>query len=479
MKFEIFRFYLKGFCKYLLISTPITFIFWIVKIIIPIDRITILLMYILSFSFTYLFLMWIFFFNREDKASILNFLSLKRIRLFKKEFLINGSLISKALSSFTAISLSLLLILSGFYYGRLAVEHKAINSIDDLKLIEEDPSGYYELRTYLTIPSDWKPICDKDNPFTGIFVGKNFTISMNETYYTNNNFGIFDTNKGTILGLTITLGAGSTIECGENCESVGIICSDNYGYVTSCSVNKGTIVVNNNSATNNSIGILCGNNYGNIKRCTIQSHLNVFTVAQCSVGNMCGNNSPLSDNNYIDQSIVSSSVLTIKKTNNVDHFNCFVGRIAGVSAGGLFSDCFVLGTIRGDDELFAYCGGLVGKMVMKNSIFKSCYSKVSIELKNGVFGGFIGSVDDSCRVRFNNLLSNTKIMNADYTGSFYCNNCSNKDIQNCYSVNPYNLVCDGISISSPNDLSLKQLSWNRNLWKKIEGDFYFEIPKNT
>ncbi|MGN0225071.1 MAG: GLUG motif-containing protein [Prevotella sp.] len=208
----------------------------------------------------------------------------------------------------------------------------------------------------------WTPIStDTDNPYTGTFDGKDFTIS-----------GLYfnDTSKN-LIGLFGFVGSGSKI-C-----NVGIV--DSYfngrsgiggvcgycisGEITNC-YNTGTVI-----GTGSNIGGVCGYSSGTITDCYNKGNVSGTSTSdqEGRVGGVCGCN-----NGYPNMSTITRSYNSGKVSGGYN-----VGGVCGANGFGYDAqtiNCYNTGEVIGTGE---YVGGICGYNSTRCRI-ENCYNSAAV-----------------------------------------------------------------------------------------------------
>ena len=214
----------------------------------------------------------------------------------------------------------------------------------------------------------WTPISgDDNNPYTGTFDGKGYTIS-----------GLYfnDTSRDHI-GLFGLVGSGSKI------YNVGIVDSyfkgyNNIGGVCGCCFSSGEITNCYNTGTVIGTGVysggVCGRNYGTITDCYNTGNVCGTSTRnqEGGVGGVCGINSANHNMSTITRSYNSGKVSGV--------YN--VGGVCGASSGydAKITDCYNTGKVSGTEDVGGICG-------YNECNIEKCYNSADV---GG--GRFVGSV---------------------------------------------------------------------------------------
>lgn len=252
-----------------------------------------------------------------------------------------------------------------------AADPYIIKTVGQLLAVKKDLGAYYELGNDLDLEGiEWNCIGTIDDPFTGVFDGKGYTISNFKVNKVSANYvGLFGViSNATIKNLTIT-GASIT--------------GKNYvGTLAGLSLGKTTTIINVHVADGSvngvlGIGGLIGaagtvsiNGYVKIEGCS--SNVQVKATGKY-VGGLIG---------YLDGSIKASyAVGSVTGAT-------YVGGLVGYSCGGAIENSYSLSAIVGT----SYVGGLVGYCVSDTTIVTS-YFAGKITCKENSYGGICGATN--------------------------------------------------------------------------------------
>ena len=245
------------------------------------------------------------------------------------------------------------------------------------KLRETTPTNYlggdfyYKQMDDIVLTSDWVPIGDKNNKFTGNYNGNDKTISnMRIPYEYNENpspntryVGLFGYNNGTISRVNIN----NVI---INIDSdffyyAGCLVGENYGSIEYCSVSSASVKIHTERQT--VIGGICGSNYGSVGSCSLEvaklecfgsSYAEYITIGGIVAYHMSSNN--------IDSCKVTDIDIRGSSTGNLSQNR--VGGICGYNSSNscLITKCKVSSSgnhkLIGSAEGYCYVGGIIGYM---------------------------------------------------------------------------------------------------------------------
>ena len=218
----------------------------------------------------------------------------------------------------------------------------------------------------------WTPIStDEENPYTGTFDGKGYTIS-----------GLYNTNNSNYIGLFGYVGSGSKI-CNVGIvdsyfngrSGIGGVCGYciSGGEITNC-YNTRTVI-----GTGMNIGGVCGYNSGTITDCYNTGNVSGTSTSnqEGCVGGVCGCN-----NGYPNMSTITRSYNSGKVSGGYS-----VGGVCG--ANGFAHDaktinCYNTGEVTGTND---YVGGICGYNGASGSRIENCYNSAAVSGSS-----YVGSV---------------------------------------------------------------------------------------
>lgn len=212
----------------------------------------------------------------------------------------------------------------------------------------------------------WTPIStDDENPYTGTFDGKGYTISG---LYFNN------TNNSNLIGLFGYVGSGSKI-CNVGIvdsyfngrSSIGGVCGYCIfgGEITNC-YNTGTVI-----GTGVNIGGVCGYNNGTITDCYNTGNVSGTSTSNQKgcVGGVCGCNSGYNTN--------MSTITRSYNSGKVSGGYC-VGGVCGANGNNgpaKTINCYNTGEVTGTND---YVGGICGYNGDSGSRIENCYNSAAV-----------------------------------------------------------------------------------------------------
>ena len=232
--------------------------------------------------------------------------------------------------------------------------------------------------------TQWTPIGNNSNRYTGTFDGNDKTISG--LYYSGNNAsgnvyaGLFGCvgSDGEVKNVKVAdSNIRVTVTTDQNQLFVGGVCASNYGTITNCS-NAGTVTGVGGTGEGSSIayvGGVCGANYGTITNCCNSGSV----TGSGNVGGVCGyNSSGGTIENCSNSGDVGGyyaggvcgqnfSAATITNCYNIGSVSgYYIGGVCGLN-GGAITNCYNIGSVSG-----YYIGGVCGENSSGGTI-TNCY----------------------------------------------------------------------------------------------------------
>ena len=297
---------------------------------------------------------------------------------------------------------------------------------------------------------EWTPVgVGHDSSYTGIFDGKNHTISG--LYFSNQDkvyVGLFGYNSGKIsnvgildsyfygassVGGVIGTNYGTITNCynagsvNGTSDSVGGVSGFNYrGTVTNC-YNTGSV----NSTSYNVGGVIGYNNAGTIKNCYntggVSGESTVGGVIGSNYGTItnCYNTGGVSGESTVGGVIGSNDGETITNcynTGSVNGTSDSVGGVIGYNNYGTITNCYNTGGVSGESTV----GGVIGS---NYETITNCYNTGSVNGTSDSVGGVIGSNYGTITNCYNiGSVSGSE----GNVGGVIGRNESNASITNCY-----------------------------------------------
>ena len=256
-----------------------------------------------------------------------------------------------------------------------------------------------ELNTGTTF-TPWTPIGTKDQPFTGTFDGKGYTIRGLYIDGNTNYVGLFGhvgkdgTVKGTVKNVNIT----DSYMSGSS--YVGGICGNNIGGTLEDCTSDCTV-----KGTDNAAGGICGlnENNGSVLNC----HNTGKVTGSFNVGGVCGYNN------------FGGTVNGCYNTGEVSGTS-WVGGVCGQNKSSMVKGCYNIGNVSGNSEV----GGVCGYNYIKTLENSYNIGNVSGNSKvGGVCGDNYGTV--------NGCYTTGKVTGSESVGSV-CGYIYNATVNNCY-----------------------------------------------
>ncbi len=294
--------------------------------------------------------------------------------------------------------------------------------MNDIVVNEGDLSDYDgESENTWTV---WTPIGTTSNHYTGVFDGKNYSISglyLNDQAGDMYGIGLFGVSEGKIqnIGVKNSFFAGMFMGgvCGENSGEIdncynastlflgiyiGGVCGGNVGTINNC-YNIG--VVNGSGL----VGGVCGYNIGIVNDCYNTGKINGTE----RIGGVCGQNGESEkttgtlENSYNSGEVTGSS---------------FAGGVCGVNYKKV-SQCFNDGTVNGTTYIGGVCGINVYQEYTEQGETTDCYNKGDVSGEAGV-GGVCG---------INQITLNNSYNIGNITGTYAVGSvCGLGEAVNCY-----------------------------------------------
>ena len=242
--------------------------------------------------------------------------------------------------------------------------YTAITTAKQLQDINKNLSGNYVLMNDIDVSvltadetgTNWTPIGNATDMFTGKFSGDGHTVSGIKIDSDADYQGLFGCSSGTIMNVGVI---NSSIETSGN--YVGGVCGSNNGTVKDC-YNNSTV------SGGNDVGGVCG-----VVQCgTITNCYNTGSVSGTSscIGGVCGANH---DGGKITNCYNTGEV---SGTDNV-------GGVCGYNHYAAMDNCYSTGTVSGTDNVGGVCGGCLWYNI------KNCYNAGTVS-GTGDVGGVCG-----------------------------------------------------------------------------------------
>ena len=275
--------------------------------------------------------------------------------------------------------------------------------ISDLAQIT-DLDGTYELTKDIAVPENFTPIGSEENPFTGTFDGKDFTITLSgasslfgcvaDAEINNVRVeGLIDADS--VFGGVVALAKGSTVISGCTFKgSVDLNLNDTYviGGGIAGLVDKKAVIENCSAEVNLTVsktpylfnfGGIAGENLGSISLCNSDGK---FTCSsdkyKINIGGIAGTNYGKLSGCFNQASIIGSLA--------AESSQLCLGGIAGTNDGGTIERCANLGVVCGTGIAIypVYVGGIAGINV--NGSIKITKNSAGLSVTRAFAGGIAG-----------------------------------------------------------------------------------------
>ena len=321
-----------------------------------------------------------------------------------------------------------------------------ISSVEELNAVRDNLNGKYILMNDVDLSSvtDWKPIGNKDVPFTGVFNGNGYSVkNLSVTEAANKSIGLF----GEIKDATVA-----------NVYIDNINVKINYPYqVTYC------------------IGAVAGVvNSSNVLNCSASGSIDVTAGGTFCVGGIVGY---ISEGNSLIANCLNNTNIQAEGVISDDGFglgSVIYAHIGGVSGivynGNTISRCINNGNIGVTPLNSVYAGGICGS-ALYNAPVTDCANSGDISV-NGIAtaGGICGqsntiancyntgtiSVDNENKSKLGGIAGTTQFNMSRAIVSPLPEDTINATVSNCYYIDEYEAA---ISNGSEGDISsVKALS---------------------
>lgn len=234
-----------------------------------------------------------------------------------------------------------------------------INTPEDMRLIAQNPNGYYKLSADIDMSSynsgnGWEPVMN----FGGVFEGRGYKIK------------------------NLTVSRDSQNYCGL------------FGQVSGTAILSEIVLENVNISGGSFTGALAGSCSGTVNYCSATGIVNSQGE---SVGGLIGS--------YSDKQISNSFINNMSVTGERD-----VGGLVGTLFGGQITSSYAKGSVTGTENI----GGLVGSVKpSKETRINEVYADMRVRATNNA-GGLIGNINilNTAAVNLNNSYSIGAIDNA-------------------------------------------------------------------
>ena len=246
----------------------------------------------------------------------------------------------------------------------IAQGYTVIKTAQDLDNIRNDLDGKYIFMNDIDLSSysNWNPIGDATNGFTGELNGNGYVIK---------NLTISRPDEDDV-GLFAIIGDPNTMTGGE-VRNLGIECADIVGY--------------------NSVGGLAGVSVGTIANCYIAGTI----TGNGALGGLIGQSAGVITDSYAAGSVVGN--------------DSYIGGLAGYNSDGTILNSYAVSEVRGKDiYAFVYAGGLVGGSI---GTISNSYALGKVIGNSGYIGGLVGHNQEGT---ISNSYATGLVQGTNYTG---------------------------------------------------------------
>ncbi|KWZ36452.1 GLUG motif-containing protein [Burkholderia anthina] len=280
--------------------------------------------------------------------------------------------------------------------------YRVINSVDQLRSIDNDLSGRYVLGSAIDGGGRQFRSIGNDRTFFGKFDGLGNTISNVSVYGTGPFIGLFSVNAGYIgnLKLASVNVTGERSYTGNGPAMIGSLAGVNTDTGVISNVKATNVVVNGGTSRMQVLGGLVGTNLGgDIDRSSVTGRI-AGSWATLSMGGLVGENYTIAGRPDKLGTISNSSADTTISGGIADQswFYGGVGGLAGINRGGVISNSSSAGSIT-LAQTNAKVGGLVGVNSVNGDVgtgtIQNSSSSVNVTVsgRNGSIGGLVGDND--------------------------------------------------------------------------------------
>ncbi len=319
----------------------------------------------------------------------------------------------KLIKSLFMTVLSLTVALSVFVFPVSADSSIGIDSLQDLRNMENNPTANYHLTDDIVVTEadgEFKPLFSATNQFKGVFDGKGYSIvginisSVKSSSGSSAYSGIFAYNSGTIKNLNVENATASASD--SKYAYLGVISAINLGTIENCYV-SGISAAKNIDITAYTGGV-CGEMLKGEIINTV-SYVNVYSSGgEQYTGGILG----YTEKGTVKQCAAYGSVFA----NGIDRtMDGYGGGIIGFSrAGTEVTDCLFGGGIIVEKTSNSYIGGVSGLTYGKVDGFVSYGTLTPSEVISHIYIGGVAGEDSSADVKYAYYLEGT--INEDITG---------------------------------------------------------------
>lgn len=222
--------------------------------------------------------------------------------------------------------------------------------------------------------TNWIPVGNSGNPFTGQFDGREHTISNMEISVTQNGAGLF----GYVSNATIKNVLLSDVNVTGPFYVGGLV-----GYADGSTGGAATIELCMVTGTISASGYYVGGLVGYAK--------NYHIASSASAGNVSSSSTTYSKAGGLVGESESSTIQACFATGNVTGASYNIGGLVGTASGSTqITSCYATGDVTGTGSYYINFGGLVGD-ASGSTVIDSCYATGNVSGQNNV-SGMLGKV---------------------------------------------------------------------------------------
>jgi hypothetical protein len=338
-----------------------------------------------------------------------------------------------------------------------------INAPEDLAKIGRDASyplsGEYTLTANMTL-TDWTPIGNDIEPFTGTFTGNNRTITLSSFYSgaaADRYLGIFAYVDGATIGdVKVVYNVPVITGTAEADTYTGTLAAyAKSSQLTDITV-SGTLSLTNQGIEGDdgvNVAVYGGGIAGYVvdtmfTRCASSVGVTVIGNGNSSAGGIAGgaSNTEVATARFISCSSTGAITATWHTGGGISNYGMlYAGGIIGntwVTWGGtgyLFENCYTTGNVTANSALYPYAGGITGYSYASSQI-KACYATGAITATatatgTGYVGGIAGINSSSSIIENSYARGNVRLTGPGHIGGIAGQNGSSGSIiQYCYAT---------------------------------------------
>lgn len=319
----------------------------------------------------------------------------------------------KLLKSSIMSLLAVAVMCTVFCFPAAADTSIAIDSIDDLKNMESNPTANYYLTKDIVFDKsdeEFQPLFSATNQFKGILDGKGYAIrginiaSVKSTTGSSSYSGIFAYNSGTIKNLNVENATAQSLE--NKYAYTGIIAAVNMGTIENCYVSGKS--QNKNIDITAYTGGICGQ----MLKGEIINSVSYANVYSSGGEQYTGGISGYSEKGILKKCAAYGSIFINGIDTTMDGYG---GGIVGFSRVGTeFTNCLFGGGVIVEKTSNSYIGGVSGLTYGKVNCFVSYGTLTPSEVISHIYIGCVAGEDSSADVENTYYLDGT--INEEITG---------------------------------------------------------------